>query len=291
MADRLQRDRDYLLVRERRAIVFLPGAIQLIKQASGWEYIAPAKGVAFAHEVERNILEREGLIPAADRQTLADITVQGFVRLYRLLGGLSAGGNSQEEVLAQLYGFQDDARRSPARLMPRLRHGRQRPSESLVASERIIDAQRSSAYAVRARVRDAVAVDSAAVEAVYEVTRTSADRPDLETALARILITDVESIHPHFESLGANVAADFERQLASLGPLGIWELARQAQLAYFDLNWRIHLARLRFLQRNAGSLYVSAADAKTSFAGDARGLFDDFWRKLYSETLNHLLGH
>lgn len=256
LAASMQRGGDYQLRGEPAEIMFSRAGMRTIKEWAGWDGPASVKAVSAALRIEHAVLRKEGLILADERQTLADISVQAFVRLYESVTGFCHYGTDISSALMDIYGLRtlNPAGRSRRRFS--FRKAKNGPGRYYASAERVIDEQRSVIYALRASTREADSGEG--------ILRTWPEPAIAEAGVAELI-----------ERLVANAS-------------GQRELIRAAKLAYLDNHWWAHLARVRFLQGNLVTLYDSAADAEVLFKRDADSLFTACLKEMREYTLGHL---
>jgi SecA-like ATPase subunit of protein translocation complex len=248
-ATRLERGGDYGRVPGRPDILFMPATLRMIKQAVGWGEVATIRAVDAALQVERAVQRKDRLIDPEERIKVADITVQGFIRSYDLVGGVSAADGRSAAALTDIYGLPILDVPAPRR---RARQA-QRPDTTYLTTERIIDEQRSELYGVRAAVLGSL---DSGIDGVPAAISTLAEYGQGDPVSADGL-TEATN-----EAVAVALLCAFVRHILSK-------------------EWNAHLRRLRFLQSHLYSLTPDVAGAAESFARDAAALFTAARREAY----------
>lgn len=248
-AARLERGGDYRRVRGRPDILFMPATLRMIKQAVGWGEVASIQAVDAALQVEPAVQRKDRLIGPEERINIADITVQGFIRSYDLVGGVSAADGRSAAALTDIYGLPILDAPAPRRRAKQA----QRPETTYLRTERIIDEQRSELYGVRAAVLGSL---DSGIDGV----------PAAISTLAEYGQGDPVSPDGLIEATNEAVAVAILRTLVR---------------HILSNEWNAHLRRLRFLQWHLYSLTPDIAGASESFARDAAALFIAARREAY----------
>src|SRR5262249_45758007 len=128
---------DYEVDSKQQAIAFSRSTIVRLKSTVGWGDVPSPKAVGMAERVESFIVDQEGLSKSYGRETLAEVSAQGYLGAYPRLTGFSSSGRPGENLESIL------------------REGRMARSHLReLTFERLIDRQRAEIYAYRARIRD-----------------------------------------------------------------------------------------------------------------------------------------
>lgn len=253
LAGRLRRDVDYRVSREHGALRFAPGAIPELKRVAGWGDGASAAAVASARRVEWSLLQEEGLSRGAD-ELVGDISVQAFARLYGSLGAVSAGSPAMSAALTKVYGLSTaGARRS---VWDRFRATDEAgPHPDFLAMERVVDRHRETQAAWWTEIRDGDP-GSGIRDAVLKLV----DGWGVDGSTS-----DGESA----EQLAESARHALEREYGAMAATATPDVIRDERLSILDTHRHEHLRDLRFLQRQAGPLYLAVGNVPGAFASDA----------------------
>jgi preprotein translocase subunit SecA len=285
VAATFRQDSDYRLYRKQQAIVFSKPAIKRLKSAVGWEHPPSLRAVSMAERIERAIVSRERIRPN-DRETLAEVTIQGYLRAYERLAGFSASERVREVLVPVLWDGD-----------------KEKPDLSELPFERRIDQQRTKTYAWRLSIRDnsdvlifvqpiiAEAVDTWLADGPESLTAGLCDALAGHDSPKRVdgILTMAKS-QADLAKLGqrfVNEAVD--RRKEELGAARMSDLLREVLLSVIDLQWRDHICRIRFIQRQSTALYQAAADVDAARHADIDHLFADCEQTIRVEAIKYLL--
>ena len=281
-----RRGSDYRPERKQHAIVFTASAMSRLKAAVGWGNVPSLKAVTTAERVENAIVRREGLGGSDGRETLADISVQGYLGAYEELTGFSSRGEpsgSIDDILAA--------------------GGRAGPNPNELVFERLIDRQRAKIYGFRARVRDEPDTLSLVHPITGDAVRAWLMRgADTLTAGLRDVLAGQRTPEQIDDALnGATAHGELvdratllvekvvELRANSLGAPEMAALLRKVFFTVVNIQWREHLRRMRFLQRQSGALYGPAADVAGGREVDAAALFAACEQAIRVESIKYAL--
>lgn len=302
-ARQLRRGVDYRVHRSDRAVAFSVSAMRQLKDTVSWNTAVSAAAVARAIRVEEMLLRREHLLTGADRDIMADITAQGYLRCYAALVGVSSSKSINDSRLESAYGL--PIRHSPESTKAGAAYRQQRASAGWLGLpfERVVDEQRSTVYALRWNVRDMRdpldAVNRLATEAarIWSIGGADAVASGLSDVLvghpAAERVAEVRKRAATLDEL-VNEAIRMVRQTVegrwvAVEASGLADLIRRVRLPVIDRQWSRHLAYLRFIQRHAPALYDSAVDTAPQQQRDAQKLFVACWRAIHDEAIKYLL--
>lgn len=278
---------DYHVDRKRQAIIFAVSAAAQIRSAPGWAHAPLPEVITGAECIEDAILHREGLGRLGERETLAEISVQGYLATYESLAGFSYKGTPAESVDRLLQ-----ERRSA---VPQLRE---------LIFERSIDRQRARIYSFRETVRDAsdtlsllrpIVTDmvrlwmAAGMTALIDGMRDLIAGWQTSERIERI-ITVPSSQSDILDRATLLVEEVVERRVAQLG--GRTEAAaffRTVLLTVIDIQWRHHIARMRFIQRQSSALYYHARDLDKERNADGERLYVACEQEIRVDSIKYLL--
>jgi preprotein translocase subunit SecA len=286
IADSFQNGSDYRVNRKQQEVLFSRRAMPRLKWAVGWDEVPSLKAVSMAERVEDLVARREGVGRAGGRETLAEISVQGYLGGYKVLMGFSSGGKPGRTI--------DDILAESRKSEPPLRE---------LTFEREFDRQRSKIYGCRARVRDEPATLSFLDPIVTNIVQTwlASGEDALMTGLRDVLaeqqapqqideaLSGASSQHDLSYRAARSIENAIDGRKDELGESQMATLLRQVLLGVVDVEWREHIKRVRFLQRQSGALYYQAADLDEARNADVRALFSACEQMMRAESIKYLL--
>lgn len=285
MARSFRRDCEYRRRRAEPDIIFTADGIALLKSMVGWTGAPSLETVSLAERIENALVRREGLDAPDGRASLAEVSLDGYLRIYPNLTGFSSKG-----VPGTLNDILMDAEDS----FPSLRE---------LAIERLFDNQRSKTYSYRSRIRresDVLALVHPIVSDMVEVWLTGGadalitgvcdaltghqDREEVENALRGA--TFPGELPDQAIML---IERAIERRKETVGVSQMATILRHIVLTVVDVQWREHICRLRFLQRQSGPLYGKEAGTIEERSADVNGLFAACEQKIRFDSIKYLL--
>jgi preprotein translocase subunit SecA len=280
-----RRNFDYRVDQKRQAVIFSGAGIARLKAMVGWNDIPSLTAVERAQRIERLIEEREGIEGARERDTIAEISVLGYLRCYAIFSGFSSNGRTAETLDSLLENREKD--------IPELRE---------LGLERLIDSQRSSIYSYRQRVRAEVEpiplVGSIAKEAVS--TWVADGKDSLVAGVSDLLAghADAQRISRALDETSSGDMATRAtvlvedavlRRSNQLTNIEFTAFVRRVLLVVVDTQWRRHLGRVRFLQRQSSGLYHPDSESTESRNADVATLFSATEQAIQRDSIKYLL--
>jgi preprotein translocase subunit SecA len=277
---------DYRVDRDQRAIVFSASGLVQIKSAVGWGNVPSLKAVTAAERIENIIAHREGIGRSDDREVLADISTQGYLRVYESLAGFSSKGKPSESV--------DRILQERRETLPYLRE---------LTFERLIDRQRAKVYPFREAVRDSPDTLSLLRPIVIDTVQA------WMAAGAEALIKGIQDLIAGWQTpeqiddllKAGSFQADVldaaallvetvvERRIGQLGRTETAAFLQKVLLTVVDLQWHSHVARMRFIQRQSNALYYHAGDLDEARNADGESLFAGCEQAIRVDSIKYLL--
>jgi preprotein translocase subunit SecA len=286
---------DYRPDLKQRAVCIDASAMAQIKAGVGWTDLPTAWAVSKAMAVERELLRREGLARPDERQVIADVALHAYVREYPIVTGFTGTPDTDAARLARLYGLDAISRRSALTRRVLTTHGRLRYDEEEVAFEELFDAQRRTTYDLRRRVRDQPDPEEIARGFVADLAEhwstqgAAAVREQMTYVLRRDAPFHIGDDSRRIRATAIRVlTAALDQVDRRSAPSDRRQFIRRTMLAIIDRVWREHIARTRFLQRQAAGLYLEPGHLMQR-KRDLDHLFEDGLRVIERDSLRYVL--
>ena len=256
---------DYQTDPRQRAVHIAASAMGHIKASVGWKDLPTEQTVSRVMAVEQELVRREELAGPEERKVFADVSVRGYVREYPIVTGFACKWNTEAVKLARLYGLDAVSHGLPLiRRLQAMRRHRDADEEEMLVEE-LFDVQRRVIYDLRRQVRDQQDPEEIARVFVVDTARhwstlgTAALQGHLRYVLGRNAVVHSgggpEQLQTAVIEALTVALGEVHRRAA---PSDVSDLIRRAMLIAIDFTWSDHIARARFLQRQAPALYIES---------------------------------